>query len=101
MVDRHAIAVIVVAMVVWLAACSGPRGSEAPTPSPPAPPATATAPPSVASPPGAAPTATPGAAASTLSEVYPGVPRSRTPEGYHLLGNPEAPVTLVMYSDFL
>ncbi len=55
----------------------------------------------MASPPGAAPTATPGAAASTLSEVYPGVPRSRTPEGYHLLGNPEAPVTLVMYSDFL
>ncbi|MFQ3661949.1 MAG: hypothetical protein SNJ69_06095 [Chloroflexaceae bacterium] len=101
MVDRHAIAVIVVAMVAWLAACGGPSASEAPTPSPPAPSATATAPPPVASPPGAAPTPTLGAAAGAPNEVYPGVPRSRTREGYHLLGNPEAPVTLVMYSDFL
>ena len=40
----------------------------------------------------AAPTASPGAAT---------IPEGLTPEGYHVLGRPDAPVTLVMYSDFL
>lgn len=52
----------------------------------------------------AAPTAAPTAPASVSGEAtspYAGIPRSRTPEGYQVLGNPDAPVTLVMYSDFL
>ena len=44
-------------------------------------------------------------AAPTASAAQPGdvaaIPDSRTPEGYHVLGRPDAPVTLVMYSDFL
>ena len=39
--------------------------------------------------------ATAGAAAGAV------IPNSLTPEGYHVLGRPDAPVTLVMYSDFL
>jgi protein-disulfide isomerase len=45
------------------------------------------------------------AAAPTSDAAQPGdaaaIPDSRTPEGYHVLGRPDAPVTLVMYSDFL
>jgi hypothetical protein len=44
----------------------------------------------------AAPTA--GAAEPAASGA---IPESLTPEGYHVLGRPDAPVTLVMYSDFL
>jgi hypothetical protein len=44
----------------------------------------------------AAPTA--GAAEPAASRA---IPESLTPEGYHVLGRPDAPVTLVMYSDFL
>jgi hypothetical protein len=29
------------------------------------------------------------------------IPQGLTPEGYHELGRADAPVTLVMYSDFL
>ena len=45
------------------------------------------------------------AAAPTAGAAQPGnsaaIPDSLTPEGYHMLGRPDAPVTLVMYSDFL
>jgi protein-disulfide isomerase len=44
-------------------------------------------------------------AAPTAGAAQPGaaaaIPDSLTPEGYHVLGRPDAPVTLVMYSDFL
>ena len=30
-----------------------------------------------------------------------GIPQGVTAEGYHVLGRPDAPVTLTMYSDFL
>lgn len=29
------------------------------------------------------------------------IPQGQTPEGYHVLGAPNASVTLIMYSDFL
>jgi protein-disulfide isomerase len=45
------------------------------------------------------------AAAPTAGATEPAangaIPESLTPEGYHVLGRPDAPVTLVMYSDFL
>ena len=43
-------------------------------------------------------------AAPTAGAAQPAaaaIPESLTPEGYHVLGRPDAPVTLVMYSDFL
>ena len=49
-----------------------------------------------------------GAAASAGAEAriaadgpYAGLPRSTTPEGYYVLGDPAAPVTLTFYSDFI
>lgn len=82
-----------------LAACGGATstpGATAPTgaqptraPATAAPPAAATAPvrPTVAAP---QPTATAS-----------GIPEGLTPEGYHVLGRADAPVTLINYSDFL
>ena len=89
-----------------LAAC----GSQ-PTPASPAP--TAAAPPTRA--PAAPTTAAVIRATSAVSQVpaaptagaaqpvgsAAAIPDSLTPEGYHVLGRPDAPVTLVMYSDFL
>ena len=93
-----------VLMLGLLAAC----GSQ-PLPASPAP--TSVAPPTRAP---AAPTAVIAAtaagsqataAAPTSGAAQPGnsaaIPDSLTPEGYHMLGRPDAPVTLVMYSDFL
>ncbi|WP_031461457.1 thioredoxin domain-containing protein, partial [Chloroflexus sp. MS-G] len=53
--------------------------------------------------PTAAPTSTPMTAdhAPVVNQYFPDVPRGRTAEGYHYLGNPDAPVTMVTYSDFL
>jgi hypothetical protein len=33
--------------------------------------------------------------------VEGGIPQGLTAEGYHVLGRPDAPVTLITYSDFL
>lgn len=40
-------------------------------------------------------------AAGTAPPGNAAIPENLTPEGYHVLGRPDAPVTLVMYSDFL
>jgi len=57
-----------------------------------------------------APTAPPATTAPQLPTLnalpdtdglYTSLPQSITSEGYHVLGAPDAPVTLVMYSDFL
>ena len=81
-----------------LAACGATQQAGGPTPT--APP---TAAPAATSAPSAAPAATsaPTVAAATAAPEQAGVPESRTPEGYHVLGRADAPVTLVMYSDFL
>ena len=91
-----------------LAACGATQQAGGPTPTAPptAAPAATSAPsaaPAATSAPSAAPAATsaPTVAAATAAPEQAGVPESRTPEGYHVLGRADAPVTLVMYSDFL
>ena len=77
---------------------AAPTAAAQPTRAPAAPTAaTAIAPTAAASQaPVAAPTA--GAAQPGNSAI---IPNSLTPEGYHMLGRADAPLTLVMYSDFL
>ncbi len=83
-----------------------PTAAPAATSAPSAAPAATSAPsaaPAATSAPSAAPAATsaPTVAAATAAPEQAGVPEGRTPEGYHVLGRADAPVTLVMYSDFL
>ena len=47
------------------------------------------------------PTTAPTAGAAQPENPAAAIPDGLTPEGYHMLGRPDAPVTLVMYSDFL
>ena len=39
--------------------------------------------------------------ATTIARKYAALPQGRTPEGYYVLGRPDAPVVLTHYSDFL
>jgi hypothetical protein len=82
------------ALLALLAACGNATIPQAaappqPTAAPPQP----TAAPAATQP--AAPTAMPSSVAAAA------IPEGLTPEGYHLLGRADAPVTLTMYSDFL
>jgi hypothetical protein len=96
-----------------LVACGGQPGSSN-TPAG----AQATSAPTIVASPTARPTRPPAATLATsapatalpapteaLQAVAPAGPaaiaRGRTPEGYHVLGNPEAPVAMQFYSDFL
>ena len=76
------------AMLFTLAACSAPAANT------PAPSAATSAPATVAD----APTLAPSAAATAGLDA---LPTSKTAEGYQSLGDPNAPLTLTMYSDFL
>jgi protein-disulfide isomerase len=99
------------ALALMLLAACGATGSAGPTPVATQPTqASPVAQASVAQPPTvvAAPTAgtQPSAPAATMAVAAPtagqsGIPEGATPEGYHVLGRADAPVTLVMYSDFL
>jgi hypothetical protein len=40
-------------------------------------------------------------ATQTTATGQPAIAQGLTPEGYHMFGRADAPVTLVMYSDFL
>ncbi len=40
-------------------------------------------------------------AGGTTSPDYAALPQSTTPEGYHVLGDPHAPIVMTHYSDFL
>jgi protein-disulfide isomerase len=100
--------------LVLLAACGGQPTPASPAPTAAAPPTRAPAPATAAatialtlstsSGQGAA-TAQAPTAAPTAGAAQPGaavaIPDGLTPEGYHILGRADAPVTLVMYSDFL
>lgn len=88
---------IFLAALLLIAACSSTTSV---SPSPAAPtsaPAAATATPS----PAASDTPAPAGnePAPTIERVS--LERGRTPEGYHYLGNPNAPVTILEFSDFL
>ncbi|HEY0604928.1 MAG TPA: hypothetical protein VGD58_18555 [Herpetosiphonaceae bacterium] len=122
--QRHITTLLASAALLGLAACGGstptttqpsvsaPQStatSAAAQPSASAPQSTVT---SAAAQPGvtssAAPLATSAAetqaAATSVSQAnrpYAALPQSRTPEGYYVLGNADAPVTLTFYSDFL
>ena len=104
MLHRTLIRLWAVLMLGVLAAC----GSQ-PVPASPA--ATAVPPTSAPVAPSAAPALAPTAAGSSAATAAPtaqlesseaaAIPEGLTPEGYHMLGRPDAPITLVMYSDFL
>jgi protein-disulfide isomerase len=108
MLRRIRISIWALLALSLLAACGNSAGPAAPvasratdTPAAPAAAAATSAPATArpaattaASPPTAA--AQPSAAAQAAS-----IPEGVTAEGYHMLGNPNAPVTLTMYSDFL
>jgi len=91
--------------LMFLAACGNLPAGSAPT-------AAVTATHLATEPPTVAATIAPTAAETQLPSPAPtantaqagdsaAIPDSVTQEGYHVLGRPDAPVTLVMYSDFL
>jgi len=47
------------------------------------------------------PAAPPAAAATMTLPLFDGIPQGRTADGFPFLGNPDAAVTLIDYSDFL
>jgi hypothetical protein len=73
---------LVIASLGWLLAACGQAAVAPPTSTPAQPAPTTTQ-----------PTRAPGGS-------YADIPQGVTPEGYQYLGDPAAPVTLVMYSDF-
>ena len=95
----------------WMVLMLGLLAACASQPSPTATAPTATAPTRAPVAPTAAAVSAPTAAGSQATAAAPtadaaqpdaaAIPNSLTPEGYHVLGRPDAPVTLVMYSDFL
>ena len=106
---------VAVVTAVMLMACGGAggstsRGETAPQSSLPAPETETAAPGRAAAPalPGSTPAAAGvspqtavSAAISGLSFDYASFPQSTTPEGYYVLGQPDAPVLIRYYSDFL
>lgn len=73
-----------------------PVAAVEPTRAPTAPPTAVATTPTTAAAPTTEPTAAPA-----LAGPFAGIPQSRTAEGYQVLGAADAPVTMVMYSDFL
>jgi len=109
MLRRHGPLVLLFTLTCGLlAACGSQATAPAAAPSPPAVAPSAAAPPATAA--VVAPTELPtvvaivaptSAAGANADGPYDGIAQGRTAEGYHLLGAADAPVTLVMYSDFL
>ena len=82
-----------------LAACGSQPIPASPAPAAAAPTAAAVIAPTAA--PSQMPEVAPTAGAAQPENPTATIPEGLTPEGYHMLGRPDAPVTLVMYSDFL
>jgi protein-disulfide isomerase len=105
MLRRTMIYLWAVLMLTVLAACGGDATPASPAATASAPPtrapAAATPAPTAASLPAATAAPTTASAAQPESSGAATIPEGLTPEGYHMRGNPDAPVTLVMYSDFL
>jgi protein-disulfide isomerase len=107
MFDRAMLRCWAVLMLGILAACGSqpipaspaPTAAAQPTRAPVGPTAAAVIAPTAAA--SQAPAAAPTASAAQAGNSAAAIPDSLTPEGYHMLGRPDAPVTLVMYSDFL
>lgn len=47
------------------------------------------------------PAATEAPAATAAPSLFASLPQGRTAEGYYMLGKPDAPITIELYSDFL
>lgn len=82
---------------------TGPGPTSAPEPPTAAPTAPVPSLPAATALPVASSAAAPAQATAPAADAgrFADIPQSRTPEGYQVLGAPDAPVTLVMYSDFL
>ncbi|MFN8479672.1 MAG: hypothetical protein U0074_17785 [Kouleothrix sp.] len=95
MLRRIILSIWTLAAVAILAACGNTTTPQAssPTKSAAAPPARTVAPAATLAP---SPVATASTAATAAT-----IPEGTTQEGYHVRGQAAAPVTLVMYSDFL
>lgn len=101
---RPTVRALLLLALALLAACATQPGSAPLATLPPSPTAASAMPTTEPAAPTSVPTAAPTApvlAGGDVTGPYAGIPRSRTPEGYQVLGDPDAPVTLVMYSDFL
>lgn len=87
---------------VLLAACGTTSQPAASAPTTISQPAATSAAPTTANATAEAATSAAVATAETPAETTAaaGIPEGRTPEGYHVLGNPDAPVTIQFYSDF-
>jgi hypothetical protein len=91
MCSRFRSLVLLVGVLV-LAACGNTERSASLTPTAPL----ASAPPSAEGQPSATPTAQ-----NSLAGKYADIPQSQTEQGYYVLGEPDAPVIMTHYSDFL
>ncbi|MBK9712690.1 MAG: hypothetical protein IPO81_15470 [Kouleothrix sp.] len=84
-----------------LAACGSATSTPGTTAPTGAQPTRAPAPATAAPPPAAATAAGQPTVAAPPTATASGIPEGLTPEGYHVLGRADAPVTLINYSDFL
>ena len=96
---------VVIGLVIFATACGSPAAPPQAANSPSAP--TTLASPTVVAPVAApalpaAPAGAPSPAGpAPVGPEYKGIPTSRNADGFHVLGAPEAPVTITDYSDFL
>lgn len=102
-INRYITTLLAGGALLGLSACGGSTPA-ATQPSASAPRSTVTV---AATQPSAISSTSPLATSTAATEIaqanrqYAALPQSRTPEGYYVLGRPDAPVTLAFYSDFL